>query len=157
MKMHPGRILGLVMGLVILAAVFLLPFAGSQTLYASTTPVLNNLTSIQQSGDFPTIASSYIMIIVLILLVIAGVVGIFPLGTGVIGVVAMAMYTVGPILIYPSLGTPSYAAGYYVIWAASIVSLVASFWHRRRDKKVTVNNEVTVNSPAPASTPQPPQ
>lgn len=146
----------MVMGLAILASVFLLPFVGSQTLYSGANPVLNNLTAIQQSGDFPTIASSYVMAIVLILLVIAGLVGIFPLGTGIIGVFAMALFTVGPILIYPSLGAPSYAAGYFVIWAASIVSLAASVWHPRRDKKVTVNNEVSVNNPAPAGTAQPP-
>ena len=157
MKMHPGRILGIIMGLVILASVFLLPFVGSQTLYASTTPVLNNLTAIQQSGDFPTIASSYITVIVLVLLVMAGLVGIFPLGTGIIGVFAMALFTVGPILIYPSLGAPSYGAGYFVIWGASIASLAASFWHRRRDKKVTVNNEVTITNSAPAGAPQPQQ
>ena len=73
-------------------------------MYASTTPVLNSPSSIQQSGDFPTLASSYVMIIVLILLMIAGLVGIFPLGTGVIGVMAMVMFTVGSILISPSRG-----------------------------------------------------
>jgi len=141
------------MGLVILATIFLVPFAGSQTLYASANPLFSNLSSIQQSGSFPIIASDYVMIIVFILLVIAGVVGIFPLGTGVIGVVAMAMFTAGPVLIYPSLPAPSYAAGYFVVWAASVISLAASFWHRSRDKKVVVNNQVTVNGPAAGSAP----
>jgi hypothetical protein len=151
--MHPGRILGVVLGLIILGTIFLIPFVGSQTLYATASPLVSNLSSIQQTGNNAVIASDYITIIVFILLVIAGLVGIFPLGTGVIGVVAMAMFTVGPILIYPSLGTPSYASGFFVVWAASIVSLAASFWHRRSDKTVVVNNQVMVDgsSPSPSS------
>ncbi len=151
--MHPGRILGAVMGLLILATVFLIPFVGSQTLYSGTSPLFSNLSSVQQSGSFPTIASDYVMVIVFILLVISGLVGIFPLGTGVIGVVAMALFTVGPILIYPSLPAPSYSAGFFVVWVASIVSLGASFWHRNRDKQVTVNNQVAVNNPTAGSAP----
>jgi hypothetical protein len=142
--MHPGRILGLIMGLVILLAIFLLPFT-SQTLYSTLSPMLSNMAAIQAGGP-QLIAMDYVLVIVFILLVLAGFVGIFPLGTGVIGVVAMAMYTLGPILVYPSLAAPAYGTGYYVVWVASIVSLAASFWHRRARRRVMV-----VNNPPPTA------
>ena len=59
----------------------------------------------------------------------------------------MAMITVGPILIYPSLPAPSYSAGFYAAWAASVISLGVSFWHGPRKKDVVVNN-----TPAPSPT-----
>jgi hypothetical protein len=142
MRVHPGRILGLVMGLVILATIFLIPFSSSQSLYGIVNPLLSDMGMVQQSG-FANAVADYVMIIAFILLIIAGVVGVFPLGTGVLGVVAMAMVTVGPILIYPNIGAgASYDAGFYVIWVASIIALAASFWHRRRNTKV-VNNTMT--------------
>jgi hypothetical protein len=142
MRLHPGRILGLVMGLLILVTIFVIPFT-SQTLYATLSTILTNLGSLQ-SGGMAVVAMNYVLITVFLLLVIAGFVGIFPLGTGVLGVVAMALYTVGPILIYPSLPAPVYGTGYYVVWVASIVSLAASFWHHSGQKKVTT-------SPPPAT------
>jgi len=94
----------------------------------------------------------YILITAFFLLVIAGFVGIFPLGTGVLGIVSMAMITVGPILIYPSLGSPSYGTGFYVAWAASIVSLGASFLHRRgRDQQTVVVNQPAAGACARAT------
>jgi hypothetical protein len=142
MRLHPGRILGLIMGLLILVTIFVIPFT-SQTLYAEVSGILSNLGSLQ-SGGTAVVAMNYVLIIVFLLLVIAGFVGIFPLGTGVLGVVAMAIYTAGPILIYPSLPAPVYGTGYYLVWLASIVSLGASFWHRSGQKKVTT-------SPPPAT------
>ena len=136
------------MGLVILASIFLVSFTSSQSLYSNAQPLLSNVGAIQQSGVFRIEAADYVTIIVFILLVIAGVVGVFPLGAGVVGVVAMAMYTVGPYLIYPGGAAPSYDVGFYLVWAASIISLGASFWHGRRDKKVVVNNQVNVSAPA---------
>jgi hypothetical protein len=141
MRIHPGRILGALMGLVILVAVFLLPFTSSQTLYGKAGPLLSNLGAVQQLGDFASVATDYVLVVVFVLLVIAGLVGIFPLGTGVLGVVAMAMVTLASILIHPAQGgSPTYEAGFYVAWVASIISLGASFWHRRGNKTVTVND-----------------
>jgi hypothetical protein len=45
--MHPGRIVGLIMGLVILITVFVIPIT-TQTLYSKISPSLTNLASLQQ-------------------------------------------------------------------------------------------------------------
>ncbi len=149
MRIHPGRGLGIVMGLVILVTIFLIPFySPSSTLYGKAWPLLNNLGSIANSGSSSTTAFDYVTAIAFVLLVIAGLVGIFPLGTGVIGVVAMAILTAGTYFIYPNSGMPSFGIGYYVVWAASIISLGASFWHRRHKENVVVNN-VTVSPSDP--------
>ncbi len=50
MKVHPGRILEIVMGLVILATIFLIPF-GSKTLYGTVGPLLGNIGGFQASAS----------------------------------------------------------------------------------------------------------
>jgi hypothetical protein len=127
------------MGLVILVAIFFLPFGGgSSTLYGIVWPKISNLSQLQSGGDAAALTYAYIWIIAFILLVIAGVVGIFPLGTGVLGVVGMAIITVSPYLVYPNGPvTLSTGAGFYVIWAASIVALGASFWHGKKKEAAT--------------------
>jgi len=162
LQLHPGRILGIVMGLVILVAIFLLPFdGGSSTLYGTVWPKISNLGQTQSGGDTAKLTYDYIWIIAFILLIIAGVVGIFPLGTGVLGVVGMAMITVSPYLVYPndSAHALSAGAGFYAMWAASIVSLGASFWHGKRQEAappvsvmVTQTQNVGTQSPPPAKT-----
>ena len=140
MEFHPGRKLGIVLGLVILASIFLLPFGSSNTdtLYTIAGPLLSDLGSIQSSGTAAYIAFAYVTVIAFILLVIAGLVGIFPLGTGVLGVVGMAMITIGPYLFYPNSAYGLDAGlGFIVIWAASIGALAASFWHRRKKAAMT--------------------
>ena len=88
MEFHPGRMLGIVLGLVILVTIFLLPFGTTNTnsLYGTAGPLMSNLGAAQASGT-ATATFDYILVIAFVLLVIAGLVGIFPLGTGVLGVV----------------------------------------------------------------------
>ncbi|MBI3859566.1 MAG: hypothetical protein HY296_04930 [Thaumarchaeota archaeon] len=156
MELHRGRILGIILGIVILATIFLVPFGtGSQdaTLYGAVGPVLSDLGGLQASGDSAAIVYGYIWVVAFILLVIAGLVGIFPLGTGVLGVVGMAMITAAPFLVYPSGQVAlSTGAGFFVIWIASIASLAASFWHwkKKAGPEVTVN---VTQSQTPANTP----
>lgn len=122
------------MGIVILVAILLLPFSsGSSTLYGTVSPMIKNLGTVQSSGNATNIAYDYVWIIAFILLVIAGVVGIFPLGTGVLGMVGMAMITISPYAIYPNGPyTLSTGTGFYVAWVASVVSLVGSRWHGKK-------------------------
>ncbi len=160
LEFHPGRMLGIVLGLVILASIFLLPFgiANSETLYGIVGPLISNLGALQASGGSATVTFAYIFIVAFILLVIAGLVGIFPLGTGVLGVVGMAMVTVAPYLVYPN-GPVKLDPGvaFYVIWGASVVSLGASFWHGKKKKEaaapvtVTVTQSQTMGAPAPVA------
>ncbi|MGP8056745.1 MAG: zinc ribbon domain-containing protein [Nitrososphaerales archaeon] len=135
MRLRPGRIVGVVMGLVILAAILLLPFgSSSSTLYGIVSPMIKNLSTVQSSGDTATLAYNYTRIIAFVLLVIAGLVGFFPLGAGVLGMVGMAMITISPFLIYPNGPyTLSTGAGFYVAWVASVVALVASRWQGEKE------------------------
>ena len=137
------------MGLLILVGVFVIPFGSSSgTLYGMAGPLLGDLGGVQSSGDAARVTYSYIQVIAFILLVIAGFVGIFPLGTGVLGIVAMAILTLAPSLIYPKGPvTLSIGLGFYVLWAGSVISLGGSFWHKK-EEKVTV-----VVQPAPAAKP----
>jgi hypothetical protein len=156
--MHPGRILGIIMGLVILIGVFVLPINTAQyTLYDTVQPLLEGIGDIQ---NLPTqeMIFCYILIISFILLVIAGVVGYFPLGTGVLGIVGMAMLSLAPYFLSLNI---TWAAGFYVIWIASIVALGASFWHGRTKQQQSQVVQVNVQPPTqppPSQTPsQPPQ
>ena len=135
MEFHPGRKLGILLGLVILATIFALPFgsSNSSTLYGAVGPLISDLGAVQASGDAASVTYAYVLVIAFVLLVIAGLVGIFPLGTGVLGVVGMAMITVAPYLVYPNGQVKlDSGVGFYVIWGASILSLGASFWHGKK-------------------------
>lgn len=159
------------MGLVILATIFLIPFAknnnlphsllfsnSGDTLYGIVSPWMSNLGQLQSAGDTAALTYAYLFVIAFILLVIAGVVGIFPLGTGVLGVVGMAMVTASPYLVYPSGPvTLSPSVGFYIMWVASVISLGASFWHGKKEAvapvSVTVTQSQVVGTPAtPANT-----
>jgi hypothetical protein len=149
--------LGIVLGLVILAAIFLIPFGASdtRTLYGGVGPLISNLGAVQASGNAASVTYSYIFIVAFILLVIAGVVGLFPLGTGVLGVVGMALVTVAPYLVYPNGPVKlDPGAGFFVIWGASIASLAASFWHGKKKAgpvSVTVTQTQTMGTPVQAA------
>lgn len=137
------------MGLVILISIFLLPFFAGLTLYGIVGPMLGAIGELQ---GLPAQAMTlgYLLIISFILLVIAGFVGIFPLGTGVLGIVGMAMITVAPFMLgsEASLLLSFVGFGYYVTWIASIVALGASFWHRRSQAPSQVV-QVSVQPPSP--------
>lgn len=157
--MNPGRIVGLVLGVVILIAIFLMPFsAHGDTFFTVAKWDMENLSVIQEAGDPALIALVYVTIISFILLAIAGIVGFFPLGCGVIGIVALALLTVGHILIYNSYGETfnvlELGAGYFVAWAASIAALAASFWRRKQKSQQTVS--VTIINQPQAPPPPPP-
>lgn len=145
LQLHAGRILGIVMGLVILVAIFLLPFGGgSSTLYGTVWPKISNLSQLQSGGDTAALTYAYIWIVAFILLVIAGVVGVFPLATGVLGVVGMAMITASPYLVYPNNPGPfPTGIGFYAIWVASFVSLGATNLEGRKETASTVSVPVT--------------
>ncbi len=134
------------MGLVILVTIFVLPFNNDNTLYYWGTNFYSNLGSIQAAGDASYIAFAYIEVIAFILLVIAGCVGIFPLGTGVLGVVGMAMLTANPYMVYPAAqNTLVIDYGYYIIWAASVIALIASFWHGKKEQAAPAAAPAPVN------------
>lgn len=88
----------------ILATIFLAPSGTSNpaTLYGVAGPLISGLGALQSTGNAVTVTYDYIWIIAFVLLVFAGLVGIFPLGTGVLGIVGMAIITASPYLVYPN-------------------------------------------------------
>ncbi|MEM1937585.1 MAG: zinc ribbon domain-containing protein [Candidatus Caldarchaeum sp.] len=130
---HPGRVVGVVMGLVILASVFILPFATNPptTLFQIIRPLIENPGFIPSLSSPAAVLYAYTLIFSFILLTVAGLVGVFPLGTGVLGVVALAVASVVPYFLFPGMPQPVWGLGFYAAWAASAVSLGASFWHGR--------------------------
>jgi len=159
--MNPGRIIGIVLGVVILIAAFLLPFdMDGETFFAVTQLTMNNLRAIQETGEPALITLAYITIVSFILLAIAGIVGFFPLGCGVIGIVALAILTVGDILIYNSYGETfnvfEFGPGYFVAWCASIAALIASFWRKGQKTQQQTVNVTVVNQPQAPPPPPPP-
>jgi uncharacterized protein YfaP (DUF2135 family) len=150
-RYHIGRIIGLGTGIMMLISVFLLPYTSTtdaSSLFTLVQPLLSNLGAI---STFPaeTIAMTYVLIIGFLLVAIGGVVGFFPLGSGVLGIVGMALLTVAPTLI---VNTPTqyraFGLGYYFTWAGAIGGLIAAFLRSRR--KTTV--QTTHVSSHPTST-----
>jgi hypothetical protein len=135
---QPGRILGAVMGLVILGALFALPFQEkpSKTLYQMASPYLGNINQIPSLGNPQQVVYAYILVASFILLTIAGLVGFFPYGAGVLGLVGIGLAAIHTYLYAPFLGlSVEMGLGFYVMLGASIVALAASFWHVEKTKK----------------------
>ncbi|MBO3769379.1 MAG: hypothetical protein QXS51_03670 [Thermoproteota archaeon] len=150
--MNPGRIVGVFLGIVILIAVFILSFGTrGETFFESARWNMENLEEIREIGEPGLIVMAYVIIVSFILLAIAGLVGSFPLGCGVLGIVGLAMLTVGYVLIYKPYGETfsvlDFGAGYFVAWAASIAALAASFWKKSREKQQQTVNITIVNQP----------
>jgi len=104
---------------VILATIFLAPSGTSNptTLYGVAGPLIWGLGALQSTGNAVTVKYDYIWIIPFVLLVFAGLVGIFPLGTGVLGIVGMAIITASPYLVYPNGPVKlDPGMGFYVVW-----------------------------------------
>ena len=157
------------MGLVILAGVFILPFTATSaglgsaesqqnSLYNTFTGVYSSLGQLQATGDTQTMTLAYLILIATVLLIIAGLVGIFPLGTGVLGIVGMVLLTLGPYLVMPDYAVvlSDYGVAFYVIWIASIIALAASFWHGKGGKGSMQQQVVVQQAPAASMAAQPP-
>lgn len=158
--MDRRRILGAVAGIIILVAVFVLPFGpdlGSPSLFSSVLSVVGDLGQIHESGDAELVALSYIMIGAFIILVIAGAAGVFPLGAGIMGLVGMVVITMARLVLFP--GAPStlslFGVGYFVGWAASVAALATRFTGVRVEAKAEPVPEAEVAPGVPAPKPPP--
>ncbi|MEM1947601.1 MAG: hypothetical protein QXY84_05515 [Candidatus Caldarchaeum sp.] len=115
---HPGRILGLIMGFVILLSIVFLPFEADppNTFMEIGLPIVQNIGLILPLGDPATITFACIIAVSFILLVISGFVGIFPLGTGVLGVVGLTLITAAVYFLIPvGVPPPVWSTGYYAM------------------------------------------
>ncbi len=130
--MDKDRIAGIALGIVILMAVFLLPFGSFQlpsgqlngvTLFNMVMQLAGSLGGAQQPVNLWI--HEILIVVSFIILVIAGALGIYPLRSGAIGVLGMILITISSIF-NPVLGfnIPSYGAGYFIVWGVSVAAIV---------------------------------
>lgn len=127
--MDLDRVIGIVFGLMILMAVFLLPFGrftlpsgqvSGQTFFLTVRQLIESImVSIQQPTGL--LLYEIMLIISFVIMVIAGIIGFYPMRSGAIGILGMIIVTVVSIF-HPQIGfnIPSYDAGYFVAWGFSI-------------------------------------
>lgn len=168
--MDLDRIVGIVFGLLILLAVFLLPFGSfrlpsgqpSETTFFNTVRQLveSIITDVQQPANL--LLYNILIVISFIFSVMAGLLGFYPMRSGVMGIFGMMLITVVS-MFNPQLGfnIPSYGAGFFTAWTFSIAGIVIgkiqpqmrrklSFLSSKASSKTAVEQPVENVSP-PAS------
>jgi hypothetical protein len=125
------RILGVIIGLSILASIFIIPFmyrgARPLTLFDTTQNMIAFL------GDVQSLTPQYLplnitFILVFVLLVIAGLFGVLPIVSGVASVLGMSSLS---LATYVYSQVPLWGMGYYLLWALSIGALGNYLWLSR--------------------------
>lgn len=139
--MNPGKMLGGTIGIVILFSAFFLPFWNLTTgqpgafdpLYASFRFVLANLGPIQSTGLQQESALAYLILFAGVLVIAAGVFGVYPRRSGILAVVAMVGLTIGPFFLFPNypFQASNYGIGFWAIWVLAVAALIAGRWQRR--------------------------
>ncbi|MCX6654437.1 MAG: hypothetical protein NTY03_04865 [Candidatus Bathyarchaeota archaeon] len=124
------RALGISLGLVILGSVFLIPFsyrgARPLTLYEVSRAITEFWREIPRLTE-PVIALNYVFLLVFVMLVFAGLMGFFPLVSGLTSVLSMAVMSFSLFFLGSGIVVGS---GYYVIWAVSVVMLCMGIWRK---------------------------
>lgn len=131
--MDLDRLIGIMFGLLILVAVFLLPFGSfrlpsgqlSETTFFNTVRrLIESITNdAQQSANL--LVFNILIVISFIFLVIAGVLGFYPMRSGVMGILGMILVTVVS-MFNPQLGfnIPSYGVGFFAAWGFSVAIII---------------------------------
>lgn len=130
--MDLDRILGVVFGLMILVAVFLLPFGhftlpsgqvSEKTLFLTVRQLVETImVDTQQPMN---LLYEAMLIVSFATLIIAGVLGFYPMRSGAIGILGMVIVTTMS-MFPPQLGftIPQYDIGYFAAWGFSIAGIV---------------------------------
>jgi hypothetical protein len=140
-SVNRGQALGGVLGLAILACIFVLPFSNiaegpagpTDTLYAIFYLFVTTFANVQAIGLAAIINLSYVYIVATILLFIAGIVGVYSLVSAILELVGMGMATIGPFFIFTSytFGSTTFGIGFWMLWAIGVLLLFAAYWGRR--------------------------
>jgi hypothetical protein len=129
--MNLWRVTGWAVGVLVLAASFFLPYwdltsgpGQMATLFGSAMFVVYNAGSLVGSGLVGDL--SIVILFGAALVILSGVLGAFPREAGVLGVVAMLMLTLSPLLLFPGLGfgLGDFGVGYWTIWGLSVFNLI---------------------------------
>jgi hypothetical protein len=137
------RIAGGILGLAILASIFLLPFSSAISVYGTTDTLYNTFrfffSSIDYVASLPLGSLTLIAVLYLagtVVLIIAGVLGTLQRLSGILGVIGVFLTAVGSEL---SPGytpyTVSFGIGFVLILGLSLVQLGLWFYLRRRQNQ----------------------
>lgn len=138
---HIGRIFGTASGMLMLAAFFLLPFAAisgytfqGETLYSAFSVAVTNLPQSEGGGAAGFALPPLVLIASGILIMVAGLAGAFPRGSGILGTTAMTIMTTAPYFTgaASSYVFSSFYSGFYIIWVTAVVAIIASLLGRVR-------------------------
>lgn len=161
--MDADRIAGIALGLVMILAIFLLPFGsfllpsnkiGETTLFSMIAQFIENIASGTQS-PMNLLIYEIIILASFIILIAAGALGLYPLRSGAIGIFGMILITTVTVF-NPVLGfnTPSYGTGYFIVWGASVAAiLIGKFRPNARRKVVSAVSQPPVEEVVETSSP----
>jgi hypothetical protein len=141
--------MGAVVGIAILASIFLLPFSSSisiisgslNTLYNTFNYFVSNLGSIPNVSNTSLELIAYLYLVGTVLLLASGLTGSFPFFSGVSGIVGMVMMTMSGTFspqytFYPLV----YGLGFYLLWALPLAQLVMYAVSKRTKVNLTVTS-----------------
>jgi hypothetical protein len=124
------RVFGVSLGLAILGSVFFLPFsyrgARPLTLYEVSRTITEFWREIPRLTE-PAVALNYVFLAVFVMLVFAGLMGFFPLVSGLTSVLSMAVMSFSLFFLGSGIVVRT---GYYVIWTVSVVMLCMGIWRK---------------------------
>jgi len=168
--MDLDRILGVVFGLMILLAVFLLPFGSftlpsgqvsEKTFFLTVRQLVETIMAdTQQPMNF--LLYEAMLIVSFASLIVAGILGFYPMRSGAIGILGMVVAT-AVSMFPPQLGftIPQYDVGYFAVWGFSIAGIVVGklqpFMSGKlsflSQKKASQRVETTIEQPVEKATP----
>jgi len=134
------RVIGAAIGIAVLVVVFLLPFSSAIAILPGSPDTLYNVFHffVVNVGQVLNLSSSsleliaFLYMIGTVMLLVEGVLGSFPLVSGLLGVFGMAMLTVSGVLSPQYTPYPvTYGTGFYLLWALSLAQLVVWFVSKR--------------------------
>ncbi len=160
--MDRGQVFGGVLGLVTLLSAFLLPFSSIaegpggavDSFLAMFKLFVTTLSNIQRVGLTQLTQLAYVYMAAFVLILLAGIVGAYPRWSAALGIISLAIVTATPFAIFTSynFGTSNYGAGYYAIWATTLLAVYAAYWSRKeRQKMKSSKPEGAATSAAPTA------
>jgi len=128
------RIPGLLIGISILGSIFIIPFtfrgARPLTLFETTMEVKTFLGDVQRLIP-QYLLLNYVFIAAFILLALGGLMGMFPIVSGVLSVTGMASLSIAMFFVGAQI---PWGLGYYILWALSIAALGNYVWDSQRSR-----------------------
>ena len=137
--MRLDKLIGAIVGIGVLLTVFLAPFssaisviAGAQeTLYAILRFFLGNLGSIPSLHSTSLELIAYFYLVGSVLLIVAGILGSFPLLSSGLGFTGLALVTITVVLSPRYSPSPViYGFGFYLLWGLLVIQIVQFLFTR---------------------------